>query len=85
MATITIRNLDETTKKSLRINAAMHGCSMEEEARRILSRALISRNRQIGLGSRIHHRFAKFGGIDLPLPSRSMPRPSPDLGVEEKK
>jgi plasmid stability protein len=36
MASITIRNLDEETKRRLRIRAAKHGRSMEEEARRIL-------------------------------------------------
>jgi plasmid stability protein len=33
MASITIRNLDDTLKRSLRIRAAEHGRSMEEEAR----------------------------------------------------
>ena len=33
MASITIRNLDEALKRSLRIRAAEHGRSMEEEAR----------------------------------------------------
>jgi plasmid stability protein len=33
MATLTIRNLDERTKAQLRIRAARHGRSMEEEAR----------------------------------------------------
>ena len=83
MATITIRNLDEATKKNLRLSAAMHGCSMEEEARRILSRTLIAQGHQKGLGSRIHQRFKKIGGFELPLPSRSMARPAPDFIKEE--
>jgi plasmid stability protein len=36
MATLTIRNLDEHTKAQLRIQAARHGRSMQEEARTIL-------------------------------------------------
>ena len=36
MASITIRNLDDTLKRRLRIRAAEHGRSMEEEAREIL-------------------------------------------------
>ena len=36
MASITIRNLDESVKARLRIRAAQHGRSMEEEARHIL-------------------------------------------------
>src|SRR4051794_8925756 len=41
MASITIRNLDDLLKQSLRIRAAEHGRSMEEEAREIL-RASVS-------------------------------------------
>lgn len=40
MASLIIRNLDETTKQALRLRAAQHGVSMEEEARRILKSAL---------------------------------------------
>ena len=37
MASITIRNLDEAVKQALREQAARHGHSMEEEARKLLS------------------------------------------------
>jgi plasmid stability protein len=40
MASITIRKLPETTKRYLRIRAAQHGHSMEQEAREILERVL---------------------------------------------
>lgn len=39
MASLTIRNLDESLKTDLRLRAARHGCSMEEEARQILRQA----------------------------------------------
>lgn len=42
MVTLTIRNLDESTKAQLRIQAARHGRSMEEEARTILRDAIQS-------------------------------------------
>lgn len=42
MATLTIRNLDEHLKRSLRLRAAVHGRSMEQEARLILAEALTS-------------------------------------------
>ena len=42
MATMTIRNLDDELKARLRIRAAQHGKSMEEEARSILRDALKS-------------------------------------------
>ena len=40
MASITVRNLDEDLKLRLKEQAARHGCSMEEEVRRILHAAL---------------------------------------------
>lgn len=40
MASITIRQLPEITKRKLRIRAAQHGHSMEQEAREILQRVL---------------------------------------------
>lgn len=36
MSSITIRNLDESVKQKLRVRAALHGRSMEDEARTIL-------------------------------------------------
>ena len=40
MASMTIRNLDEQLKARLRVQAAQHGRSMEDEARDILRAAL---------------------------------------------
>ena len=40
MASITIRNLDDDIKHLLRVRAAEHGSSMEEEARDILRRVM---------------------------------------------
>ncbi|HEY1630076.1 MAG TPA: hypothetical protein VGF56_02115 [Rhizomicrobium sp.] len=39
MATLTIRNVDEATHRSLRMRAAENGRSVEEEVRRILAQA----------------------------------------------
>jgi plasmid stability protein len=80
MATLTIRNLDEGTKAQLRIQAARHGRSIEEEARTILREAIEAKQPSAattqGLGSRIHTHFAQFGGVELELPQRSSP-PAP--------
>ena len=43
MASITIRNLDPAVKDRLRVRAAEHGRSMEEEARLILRRVVVER------------------------------------------
>ena len=77
MASLTIRNIEDGVKASLRLRAAKHGRSMEEEARQILRRSLVKERAAAGLGSRIAGRFAALGGVDLPTVSRSLPRPSP--------
>jgi len=67
MASITIRNLEEPIKAKLRIQAATHGRSMEEEAREILRSALNRRaGRPANLASAIRARFAPLGGVELP-------------------
>ena len=40
MATLTIRNLDDATKRKIRIIAAQRGHSMEAEVRNILTQAV---------------------------------------------
>ena len=70
MASITIRNLDDGLKRRLRIRAAEHGRSMEEEAREILRQAIGKQTGPANLGEAIHRRFAALGGVDLDLPPR---------------
>ncbi len=81
MASLSIRNLDENTKKRLRIRAAENGRSMEAEARAILSSRLENpAPTDRGLGSAIHALFAPHGGADLePLPREPIPDP-PEFG-----
>jgi plasmid stability protein len=76
MASITIRNLDDAVKQRLRLRAAEHGRSMEEEARDILRRAVGPSVTPENLGARIHRRFADLGGVDLDLSPRD-PMPEP--------
>ena len=81
MAIMTIRNIDDVIKNRLRLRAAMHGRSMEEEARDILRAALstdIPRPRH--LGQAIHARFDALGGVDLPDAPREAIRPPVDFG-----
>ncbi len=80
MASITIRNLDDDIKRNLRIRAAEHGRSMEEEARIILREAVAS-PRHGNLATAIHRRFAMLGGVDLDLPPRGSGREVPDFGA----
>jgi len=81
MATLTIRQLDERIKTRLRVRAAHHGRSMEEEAREILRSALTVPSLARGnLAESIHRRFAEFGGIELELPGRDIMREPPGFG-----
>jgi plasmid stability protein len=79
MATLTIRQLDEKTKTKLRVRAAHHGRSMEEEAREILRSALITSFTQGNLAESIRQRFAKFGGLEVELPRRGAIRQSAEF------
>ena len=75
MAAITIRNLDDSLKTKLRMRAASHDRSMEEEARSILRETL--QEEEYGLGSLIHERFLEAGGVELQPPDRSHPTRKP--------
>ena len=75
MATMTIRNIDEQLKAKLRVNAAMHGRSMEEEARDILRSVLTQQAAgSVSLVQSIRARVATFGGVDLDIPVREPAR-----------
>lgn len=81
MASITIRKLDEVTEARLRIRAARHGRSMEEEARRILQRSVAEEAAQEGnMAEAVRRRFAPFGGVELPLEPREPVREPPGFG-----
>jgi antitoxin FitA len=80
MASITIRNLDDTLKQHLRVRAAQHGRSMEDEARDILRRALAEEKAvPQDLGSAIRRRFAALGGVELPTAPREPMREPPSF------
>ncbi len=81
MASITIRQLGDDTKRRLRIRAALHGRSMEEEAREILRGALSTEpGRATNLADSVAERLAPFGGLELELPEREPTREPPELG-----
>ncbi len=81
MASLTIRRLDDAVKARLRIRAARHGRSMEEEARHLLSAALKKEEpkRTLNLAEAIRRRIAPLGGVDLELPVREPIRRPPDF------
>ena len=78
MASITIRNLDQLIKTRLRVRAAHHGRSMEEEVRDILRSVLCEEHGPPGaLAAAIRRRFATVGGVELSTPSRDAIRELP--------
>jgi plasmid stability protein len=80
MASITIRNLDDSLKSRLRIQAAVHGRSMEDEARDILRSALNQQTRPPdNLADAIRARFAPLGGFEMPEIPREPMRSPPAL------
>jgi plasmid stability protein len=78
MASITIRRLDESLKARLRVKAAHHGRSMEEEAREILRNGLqVDTPKELDLATAIRRHVVPIGGIDLILPRREAVRRPP--------
>ena len=85
MATLTIRDLDESLKRSLRMRAASRNRSMEEEARQILRAALLESPAPArDLAARIRARFAGLGDVVLVIPERESVRVPPDFDESSK-
>ena len=80
MASITIRQLPENTKRRLRLRAARNGRSMEQEARDLLEAGLARTDSEPDdIGEAIRRRFAPFGGVNLKIPPRG---PIRDPGIK---
>ena len=79
MASITIRQLPEATKRKLKIRAAEHGRSMEREAREILQAELAKTAEEPkNIVKAIRGIFEPLGGVELEIPPRE---PIRDPGV----
>ena len=79
MASLTIRKLEEGTKRKLRLRAARNGRSMEQEAREILKTELSRPEAgSLNIGKAIRRRFAPLGGVELQIPKRG---PIRDPGI----
>ena len=79
MASITIRNLDDDVKTRLRVRAAEHHRSMEEEARLILGQAVTPKPSSRSLAEITRHWFGPDNGVDLELPPRGPGREPPSF------
>jgi len=79
VASITIRNLDDRLKKRLRVRAAEHGRSMEEEAREILRYAIGKTPTRRNLAQAIRDRIAPLDGEEIIIPPREPMREPPSF------
>lgn len=81
MTSITIRRLDDAVKARLRLRAASHGRSMEEEAREILREGLKQESsKRLNLAEAIRRHIEPLGGVELTLPKREPVRRPPKIG-----
>jgi plasmid stability protein len=75
VASMTIRDIDEQLKARLRVQAARHGRSMEDEARDILRTALSAKPSRSGtLVDSIRARIEPLGGVELEIAPREAMR-----------
>ena len=79
MASITIRNLDDEVKTRLRVRAAEHHRSMEEEVRLILREAVARKSGSGNLAEITRAWFGPDNGVDLELPLRAPGREPPSF------
>ena len=80
MSSLTVRNLDESVKNSLRVRAARNGRSMEEEVRQILQNIVAPEQAgQMSFAERVNSRFAGLDVDSLPIPARQPARMPPDI------
>ncbi|MBK7119861.1 MAG: pantothenate metabolism flavoprotein [Comamonadaceae bacterium] len=80
MSSLTVRNLDESVKNRLRVRAARHGRSMEEEVRQILQNIVAPEQAgQVSFAERVNSRFAGLHVDSLPIPARQLARKPPDI------
>jgi antitoxin FitA len=82
MASITIRNLDDELKARLRVRAAHHQRSMEDEVRQMLRAELMKdMPTSRSLAEAIQRRFNTLGGVDIALAPREAVRTPPKVGA----
>ena len=80
MGSITVRNLDESVKNGLRLRAARHGWSMEQEVRQILQQTVApSLAGQISFAERLNRRFTHLDAAAIPLAPRKIARTAPEF------
>ena len=70
MASLSVRKLDDDVYEQLRIRAAKHGVSMEEEVRQIISQVVRAPDK---LSTVFRKYFGHENGVDLDIPDNRNP------------
>lgn len=76
MANLSVRRLNKNAYEQLRIRAAKHGVSMEEEARQIIYQAVSAPER---ISQVFQRNFGYKNGIDITIPNRRKPHEPMDF------
>lgn len=76
MASLSVRKLDNTVYEKLRLRAANHGISMEEEARQILCRAVSAPEK---ISEVFNKYFGDKNGVNLDIPKQRKPHEPMDF------
>ena len=71
MSSLSVRKIDSEVYERLRVRAAKHGVSMEEEVRRIITASVNAPER---LGDMALHLFGERG-VDVQVPAREIHEP----------
>ena len=80
MSSITVKNLDDSVKAGLRLRAARHGGSIEQQVRQILPQTVAPEQASArSFAEQINQRFAGLQAQDLPLPVSAPDRTPPEL------
>lgn len=78
MRSLSVRKLDHNVYERLRLRAAAHKVSMEEEVRQIISQAVLGS--VSGKFSGVFRKyFSEDNGIDLDIPNQRMPHDPMDF------
>jgi plasmid stability protein len=81
MASLVVRNIDESVKARLRMRASRNGHSMEAEVRHILKDA-VERDPAQNLADLALEIFGSRHGVDLEIPRPATDREPPDFSSE---
>jgi len=75
MASLSVRKIDEETLKSLRIQAASHGVSMEEEVRQIIKKSVTAQENLGDMALRLFSPCYEAGSEGFQIPARESHEP----------